>query len=220
MAPGELRTRIRDAGLYLVITESFCAGRASVDVLEAALEGGVRLVQFREKEGEDRQVYAMARAFRERTRAHDALLIVDDRVDLALAVEAEGVHLGQRDLPIGAAKRIAPDLVVGLSTHSLEEAKAAEKAGADYINVGPVYATQTKQHSGGPLGPQLLTAVRKRSELPISCMGGIKLDSIPEVCATGIDAVAVITAVTTAGAPGAAAAELLAAIRAARGSKA
>jgi len=140
--------------------------------------------------------------------------LVDDRVDLALAVHADGVHLGQSDLPIEAAHRIAPDLIIGASTHSIEEADAALAAGASYINVGPVFATQTKATAMGPVGLALVADVRARHpNVAMSSMGGIKLDTAPQAIEHGADVAAVVTAVTAADDPEAAARELLAAVR-------
>ena len=114
------------ADLYVVITESFCAGRRSLEVLEAVLAAGVGIVQLREKDLDDRRLYELALAYRQRTGAVGALLIIDDRLDIALAAGADGVHLGQTDLPVANARRIAPDLFIGASSHSLEEALAAQ----------------------------------------------------------------------------------------------
>ncbi|MEX2016681.1 MAG: thiamine phosphate synthase, partial [Candidatus Hydrogenedentales bacterium] len=130
----ERMARFQQSDLYVVITGQFCGGRRSDDVLKSVLAAGVTLVQFREKETEDdAALHAQALRFRELTAASGALLIVDDRADLALAVGADGVHLGQRDLPVEAVKAFAPDLIVGTSTHSIDQALAAETAGADYV---------------------------------------------------------------------------------------
>jgi thiamine-phosphate pyrophosphorylase len=190
--------RFRDTDLYVVIMEEFCAGRSSIAVLDAVLDAGVRLVQFREKGLEDNAFYDRCRAFRERTRAAGALLIVDDRVDMALAVEADGVHLGQTDLPVRAARRIAPDLLIGASTHHLREALAAQDAGASYVNIGPIFATQTKTGSAGAVGPDMIDAIAPHLSIPFTCMGGIKEHNVGEVVKRGARHVAVVTAVTAA----------------------
>ena len=129
------------ADLYVVISEAFCAGRTSLTVLDKILAAGVGIVQLREKDLEDRPLYELAVEFRRRTEAAGALLIIDDRVDIALAADADGVHLGQEDLPVAAAHRVAPNLIIGASTHSLEEALAAQEAGAGYVNLGPIFPT-------------------------------------------------------------------------------
>lgn len=198
--------RFAQADLYVVITEAFCGGRRSEDVLRAVLAAGVRLVQFREKDIEDDvELYGRALRFRELTAEAGALLIVDDRVDVALAVDADGVHLGQRDLPLKPVKRLAPQLIVGVSTHSVEEALASEAAGADYVNIGPIFTTQTKTKTAPPLGPEIISEVAARLAIPFSCMGGIKPENVDALLERGARHPAVVTAVTEADDPEAAA---------------
>lgn len=200
------------ADLYVVITEQFCAGRSALDVLDAVLDAGVRLVQFRENGLDDAEMYRRCDAFRERTREAGALLIVDDRLDIALAAGADGVHLGQTDLPTDAARRIAPELIVGASSHNLDEALAAQEAGASYVNIGPIFPTQTKSVSTGAVGPGMIEVVAPHLRVPFTCMGGIKIENIHEVLRRGARHVAVVTAVTAALDVRAAAAELRRAI--------
>lgn len=190
--------RFAEADLYVVITESFCGGRSALDVLELVLDAGVRLVQFREKHLDCGEMCRRAAQFRERTAQYNALLIIDDRVDIALAVSADGVHLGQTDLPVSAACAIAPDLLIGASTHNLEEALAAQDGGASYVNIGPIFSTQTKDVSGGAIGPEAIDAIRPHLHVPWTTMGGIKLHNIGQVLERGARHVAVVTAVTEA----------------------
>jgi thiamine-phosphate pyrophosphorylase len=143
-------------------------------------------------------------------------MIVDDRVDLALALDADGVHLGQTDLPIAEARRIAPDLVIGGSSHNPEEAAVAQVAGASYVNIGPVYPTQTKSVPTGVVGLEMIDAISPLLRIPFTCMGGIKADNIGPVLARGARHCAVVTAVTAASDPRSAAAELRTLIRAGR----
>jgi len=205
--------RFEDTDLYVVITESFCGGRSALDVLDAVLDAGVRLVQLREKDLEGRDLYTQAAAFRERTQAADTLFIVDDRIDVALAVEADGVHLGLDDLPIQAARRLGPDLIIGASSHNLSEALAAQEAGASYVNIGPIFATQTKSLPMEAVGPDLITAIVPHLKIPFTCMGGIKAANIGEVLCRGARHVAVVTAVTAAPDVHAAALELRQSLR-------
>jgi len=198
MCRAERRARFDQTDLYVVITEACCAGRPAADVLDAVLEAGVRVVQFREKDLEGDEFYEWALLFRERTREADALLVVDDRVDIALAVDADGVHLGQNDLPLEAARRIAPELLLGASSHSLDEAIAAQTAGADYVNIGPIFSTQTKTVPTGAIGPDMIPAIAPHLAVPFTVMGGIKPDNIDEVLRRGARHVAVVTAVTQA----------------------
>lgn len=207
--------RFAQTDLYVVITQSFCAGRSALDVLDAVLDAGVRLVQLREKDADGRALYDLGCRFRDRTRAHDALLIVDDRVDIALAIEADGVHLGTNDLPLEAARRMAPQLLLGASSHNLEEAMAAQDAGASYVNIGPIFATQTKHVSSGVVGPEMIGAIAPHLYVPFTCMGGIKAHNIQHVLDQGARHVAVVTAVTAAPDVRQAAAELRTAILAA-----
>jgi len=190
--------RFQQAGLYVVITESFCAGRSAVDVLDACLDAGVQLVQFREKECSALELYARAQVFREHTARAGALLIIDDRVDVALAVQADGVHLGTSDLPIAAARRIAPELIIGASSHNIEEALEAQQAGASYVNIGPIFPTQTKDVPTGVIGLDAIDTIAPNLTLPYTCMGGIKEGNVGEVLARGAQTIAVVTAVTAA----------------------
>ncbi len=199
------------ADLYVVITQAFCAGRSGLTVLDQVLAAGVGIVQLREKDLADRRLYELAMDFRRRTEAGGALLIIDDRLDIALAAGADGVHLGQEDLPVAAARRIAPELIIGASSHSLEEALAAQEAGAGYVNIGPIFATATKP-AASPLGPEAIAAIAPRLRIPWSVMGGIHQGNIAQVLARGARHPAVMSAVTVAAEVGAAARALREAI--------
>ena len=209
---GARMARFAECGLYVVITEAFCGGRSALDVLRACMDAGVRLVQLREKDLDARALFQRAEAFRRITADAGALLIIDDRVDIALASGADGVHLGQSDLPIAAARAIAPDLILGASSHDLEEALAAQAAGASYVNIGPIFATQTKHVATGVIGPEAITQIAPHLQIPFTCMGGLKLHNVHEVLARGARHVAVVTAVTAAPDPPQAARELIVAI--------
>lgn len=206
-------TRFHQTDLYVVITEAFCAGRSAVAVLESALAGGVRLIQMREKDLDGKALLEQARIFREMTRRYDALLIIDDRVDIALACRADGVHLGQDDLPVDAARALAPELILGASSHDLDEALAAQNAGADYVNIGPIFATQTKSVPTGVVGPEMIDTIVPHLSIPFTCMGGIKAHNVHEVVCRGARHVAVVTAVTAAENVSAAARTLIDSIR-------
>ena len=205
--------RFQCADLYVVITEEFCAGRPALEVLDRVLDAGVRLVQFREKGLDDRDLVARAEAFRRKTSEAGALLIIDDRVDIALAVGADGVHLGQRDMPVHVARGLAPDLLIGASTHDLDQALAAETEGADYVNIGPIFATLTKTKTVPPLGPGAIRQIAPRLKIPFTCMGGIKEDNIHQVLECGARHPAVVTAVTAVPDPARAASALRQTIR-------
>lgn len=210
----ERMVRFREAGLYLVTSQSRSGGRPTLVILEAALRGGVRLVQLREKEMPLRELYAIAIEARRMTADAGALLIINDRIDVALAVGADGVHLGQDDLPIAAGRALAPDLIIGASTHSIAEADEAAADGASYVNIGPVFPTDTKVCAAGFLGLDGLREVAATVSLPFTVMGGIKRAHIPDLRTAGATIIALVTAVTEAADPEAATRDLLAAIKA------
>ena len=205
--------RFRAAGLYLVTSARLSAGRSTETIVRAALEGGVQLIQLREKELSAQALTALAYRIRALTAAAGALLLINDRLDIALAVGADGVHLGQDDLPIADARRLAPDLILGTSTHNGAEARAAEAAGASYVNIGPLFPTSTKVWTSVFLGIAGLCRILPHVNLPFTVMGGIKAAHIPDLLNAGAQTIAVVTAVTAASDPRAAAAELLAEIR-------
>jgi thiamine-phosphate pyrophosphorylase len=212
----ERRRRLAEAGVYLVTEERLSAGRHTDEVALAALDAGVGVLQVREKEGSARQALEIARALRAETRRRGALLLVNDRVDIALAVEADGVHVGQDDLPVAEVRRLlGPDALIGLSITAPEQLRAADVAEADYLGVGAIFPTDGKSDAI-LTGLGLLTAARAATERPIVAIGGITTERVPVVLRAGADLVAVITAVTLAEDPGKAAQDLLAAIAAAR----
>jgi len=185
-----------NADLYVVITETFCAGRPPLEVLAKVLDAGVSVVQLREKDMTDKALYERALKFREISARENALLIVDDRIDIALTTGADGVHLGQDDLPVAVARSLAPELIIGCSTHSVQEGVSAQRAGADYVNIGPIFATQTKSGSIHPLGPEAIDAVAPHLTVPWTVMGGIKASNIDLVLERGAKLIAVVTGVT------------------------
>lgn len=190
--------RFRETDLYVVITERFCASRTALAVLDEVLAAGVGVVQLREKEIDDRELFDRALAFRERTLKAGALLIIDDRLDVALAADADGVHLGQRDLPVREARRLAPGLLIGASSHTPEQAWVAQAEGASYVNIGPIYPTETKATGLPALGPEAISRTAPRLTIPFTVMGGIKARNIGALLERGARHVAVVTAVTAA----------------------
>jgi thiamine-phosphate pyrophosphorylase len=210
--------------LYVILDRGPAGGRdreAAGDrdlapVLEAVLEGGCRVVQLREKTMPLADLYPVARALRRRCREAGCLFIVNDRVDLALAVEADGVHVGQDDLPAREARRLLrPGMILGVSTHDESQARRARDDGADYVAVGSMFPTGSK--AGFRLvGPDLIRRVRPEIPAPLVAIGGITLDNVTEVIRAGADAVAVISAVCAAPDPESASRRFLEVIRAAR----
>jgi thiamine-phosphate pyrophosphorylase len=185
-----------DIDLYPVTCEKLSAGRSNLEVLEGLIAGGARAVQLRDKEASAAYLYRMAVAFREITAEVGMLLIVNDHVDIAMAVDADGVHLGQDDLPPEVVREIAPDLIIGVSTHSLEQALSAQASGADYLNIGPIFPTGTKEGIVHLLGPEAVAEIGSRIEIPCTVMGGIKESNMDEVLKRGARRLAVVTAVT------------------------
>lgn len=183
--------------------------------LPRVLEAGVDIVQLRDKSLEARALLALATVVRRRTEEFGALFVVNDRVDLALAAGADGVHVGQQDLPVEEARRqVGPDRLVGLSTHTREEILAPAATTADYIAVGPVFATPTKP--GRPaVGPELVSFAARRASVPFFAIGGIDLDSLAPVLEAGARRVAVVRALTDAADPAMVAREMTEALRAA-----
>ncbi len=190
--------RFEAADIYPVITGEFCNGRDPLQVLDQVLAGGARVVQLREKKLDTLQFYQRAKAFRDATRSVGALLIINDRVDIALAVEADGVHLGQSDLPLTAARKFAPHLIIGVSTHSPEEALHAQTLGADYINIGPIFPTKTKPGVHPPVGIRMIQNIAPLLNIPFSVMGGINAENIHAVISAGARHIAMVTAITQA----------------------
>ena len=185
--------------LYPVVSgPKLSRGRSFEEVLEELLKAGIRIVQLRDKSRNKRELLKTAFRFREITQPHRCLLIIDDHVDIALACGADGVHLGQEDLPIEAARTIAPDLILGASSHSVEEALKAQEEGASYVNIGPIFPTQTKGGLSAFLGTEAIDAIALQLHIPFTVMGGIKLDNLGEVMEKGARHVAVVTAVTEA----------------------
>ncbi|KNZ69883.1 phosphomethylpyrimidine kinase [Thermincola ferriacetica] len=185
--------------LYVITGQEFAKGRPVTEVVSQALAGGAGIIQLREKKWTTRQLVEVGRELQRLARENNALFIVNDRIDVALAVDADGVHLGQDDMPVRMARRvIGPDMILGISAETVEEALTAEKEGADYIGFGPVFHTDTKPDAGTARGLELLAQVKKAVSIPVYGIGGIKLDNAAEVLSAGADGVAVITAVVGA----------------------
>jgi thiamine-phosphate pyrophosphorylase len=200
--------------LYVILDRDAAGGRDLGALLEAVLAGGGRMVQLREKRMPLAELYPLARALAERCRQVGALFIVNDRADLALAADAGGLHVGQEDLPAVAARALLPGKILGVSTHSIEQARRALRDRADYIAVGSMFPTGTK--AGFQLvGPDLLRALRPEIPVPLVAIGGITQENAAEVIGAGADAVAVISAVGAAPDPEAATRRLLQSVTAA-----
>ncbi|MBI2538232.1 MAG: thiamine phosphate synthase [Deltaproteobacteria bacterium] len=203
--------RLPDFDLYLVTDRQQTAGKDLAWVLGRALEGGVRAIQLREKDLGGRELFILAEKIKRLCESHRAGLFINDRVDVALGVDADGVQLGVGSLPVGVARELLGEKkLIGVSTHSLAEAKAAEAAGADFILFGPVYETPSKAVYGKPQGGGRLKEVVEKVSFPVYAIGGIQAGNIAEVKGSGAAGVALISAVLAAADPLAAAREILA----------
>jgi thiamine-phosphate pyrophosphorylase len=197
-------------GVYLITGRAQTAGRPLLEVVAGALRGGIRAVQLRERELTTRALLALAGELRALTRHHGAALLVNDRVDVALACDADGVHLPVQSFAIADARRLlGPHRLIGVSTHAPPELAAADAAGADFAVFGPLYDTPAKRAYGPALGPAALADARHATTLPLFGIGGVDLERVAAVQAHGANGIAVIRAVLAAADPAAAAAALL-----------
>ena len=200
-----------DFSLYLVTDRGLSLGRTTIDIVRSAISGGVTCVQLREKQGSTREFIAEARAIRALLDGLETRipLIINDRIDVAMAIGADGVHLGQTDMHISDARRLAgSSLFIGISVESVADAIRAEAEGADYIGVSPVFATPTKNDTAPPLGLEGIRAIRAAVSLPLVGIGGIKAENAAEIIRAGADGVAVVSAIVSASCPQSAATAL------------
>lgn len=182
--------------IYVITDSRLSLGRSTTEVVRRAIAGGARLIQLREKGGTDRQLVAIGQALREITSEAGAFLLVNDRVDIAQAIGADGVHLGQDDLPVALARKIlGPGKIIGVSVETGAEARAAEEAGADYVATGPIFATTTKPDAGAPYGTGLIGRIKAATSLPVVAIGGINAGNLADVVRAGADGAAMIGAI-------------------------
>lgn len=206
-----------DYTLYLVTDSDLSRGRSLLDIVRASVDGGVTCVQVREKTVSSRVYLERLAPVRGLLRERGVPLFVNDRVDIALAVEADGVHLGQTDIPLSLAKRVAGDrLIIGISCETTQDAIEAEQGGADYVSVSPVFGTPTKADTAPPLGLDGVRAIRAAVRIPVVTIGGIHAANAADVIRAGADGICVVSAVVSAPDPRAAAASLRRVIEGAR----
>jgi len=206
-----------DYTLYLVTDRDLSRGRSTLDIVEAAVRGGVSCVQLREKTVSAREFIQEARSIQAFLKACRIPLIINDRLDVALAVGADGVHLGQKDMPLAMARAIVKDtLVIGISVESTADAVTAERDGADYLGVSPIFDTPTKTDTAPALGVKGLQRIRQAVSLPLVAIGGLNHHNAAAVIQNGADGVAVVSAIAAADDPRQAAADLRKTIRRAR----
>ncbi len=205
-----MQRRSVDFDLYLITDRRETRGRDLLAVVEQALDGGARAIQLREKDLAGRELFILAEKTKTLCARHGASLFINDRIDVALAVDADGVQLGSSSMPIDAARKLMGDKrLIGASTHSMKEALAAEEAGADFVLFGPVYFTPSKAAYGNPQGLERLQEVVEKILLPVYAIGGIKPENVAAIKKTGARGVALISAVMSAEDPMTASRELL-----------
>ena len=191
-----------DFTLYLITDRTQTAGRELPAVIADALAGGVRAVQLREKDLSSRQLFDMALTLRQLTTAHRSMLLINDRVDIALAAGADGVHIGAGSIPVAEARRLlGPQAVIGYSAHSVAEAVRAENEGASFVTFGPVYPTPSKAGYGEPVGLEKLAEAAHALTIPVFALGGIKEPSVAATMKSGCHGIALITAIISAEKP-------------------
>lgn len=195
--------------LYLVTDRGLAGGRAMTEIVREAVAGGVTMVQLREKECSTRDFVALGRELKSLLASHNVPLIINDRVDVALACGADGVHIGQSDMPYDMARRIlGPDSIIGLSVENIDEVIAANSLDVDYIGVSPVFATPTKTDTAVPFGLDGLREAVRLSVHPVVGIGGMNASTAADVMSCGADGIAVVSAIIAAESPGQAAGEL------------
>lgn len=186
-------------GLYLIADERWASSCSLPEVVQEAGRAGVKLVQYRNKTRSMQQAHAVARELRAIAKEWGMLFVVNDRCDLAMAVEADGVHLGQTDLPVALARKlVGPDMLIGLSTHNVEQVQAAAKEEVDYLGFGPIFPTDTKVNHDPVVGLQGLKHIRALTPLPIFAIGGIVPESVSQLCEAGANGVAVASGILKA----------------------
>lgn len=200
MERNKIVTRLRNADIYAITAEEYSVGRSNLEVVRQLLAADVSVIQYREKNKSAKVMYEECRKIRDMTRAAGAIFIVNDRVDLAMMVQADGIHIGQDDLPVAEVRKMVGErMIVGLSTHTPIEAQAAEQCRlVDYIGVGPVYATTTKQDIGQIAGLDYVAYIAKNITLPFVAIGGIKADNIEVVKRQGASTFAIISDLVSA----------------------
>jgi thiamine-phosphate diphosphorylase len=185
--------RVTLPALYAILDPEQIGGNSPDSVLRQLLQGGAKMIQLRAKAMSSRDFIQLAQKARDLTIPFDCKLIVNDRIDIALGSAADGVHLGQEDLPLEVGRKLLGDRLIGISTHSLEQAKEAEANGADYIGFGPIFGTATKNTGYTARGVEMLARVRAAVALPIVAIGGITEANIQEVWRAGADSAAIIS---------------------------
>ena len=185
--------------LYVIIDRRMMKGRSPIRVAREAIAGGATAIQLREKKMEGRDLCTFASSLKKRARKRRVLFIVNDRVDIAKAAGADGVHLGAKDLPIKIARKLlGKKKIIGATVRNLSQALKAQKEGANYLSLGPIFSTKTKQGLSPPRGLKAITRIKKKIKIPLIAIGGINRNNVTKVTRAGADGVAVVSAITKA----------------------
>jgi thiamine-phosphate pyrophosphorylase len=185
-----------DYSLYLITDRSFLNGRDLKKCIEDAIKGGVTLIQIREKDASTREFFEVAKEVKEVTSKYNVPLLINDRIDIAIAIDADGVHLGQSDMPISLARKIlGKDKIIGISANTIKEALEAQNDGADYLGLGPVFFTGTKKDINEPIGVSGLREMTEAINIPSVAIGGINKENSESIMEAGVDGISVISAI-------------------------
>lgn len=189
-----MKDELKNIDLYF-ITDSKLTKKNVIEDVKSAIKAGVKIIQYREKEKTTREMVEEAEKIKKLCRENNIILVINDRIDIALAVDADGVHLGNDDMPYGIARKILGDKkIIGLTVHNLKEAYKAEKMGADYIGISPIFETKTKPDAGKPKGLNLIKEVKQKIKIPFVAIGGINESNIKTVLKAGAKCIAAISA--------------------------
>jgi thiamine-phosphate pyrophosphorylase len=210
--------KMLDYSLYLVTDRKLSLGRSNLDIIEAAVAGGVTIVQLREKELPTRDFYAEGLKIRDFLRTWHIPLVINDRIDIALALDADGVHIGQDDMPLEIARKIlGPQKIIGVSAFNPEEARAAEAGGADYLGLSPIFVTATKPELTEQIGITGIPPIRRAVKIPLVGIGSMNETNAYEAVSAGLDGIAVVSGIVSQPDPAAAARRIKAEIMRAKG---
>lgn len=194
-----MKNKILPHGVYAITAEQFSGGRKNTDAARDMAGGGAKVIQYRQKHGKSpREMLDECREIRKITRDYGVIFIVNDYIDIAILSGADGIHVGQDDLPLNEVRRLAPEMIIGVSTHSPEQAQTAMRDGADYIGVGPLYETHTKTDVIAPVGLGYLEYVAANIKMPYVAIGGIKMHNLRDVLERGAKTVAMVTEIVEA----------------------
>lgn len=191
-----MKPKLSEIDLYF-ITDSKLTKKTILDDVKAAIKAGVKIIQYREKEKPTRLMYKEAKEIKKLCHENNVLLIINDRIDICQSINADGVHLGNDDMPYNEARKLLKDKIIGLTIHNTKEAVEAEKLGADYIGISPIFETKTKLDAGPATGLKLIEDVKKAVKIPFVAIGGINLENIDGVVKAGAKSAAVISAIVT-----------------------